>query len=56
MFCLSPKSGFVAEQWVREESKSSESGVNARYCGWTPEMGIRVGMTPDTVCSTVRGL
>jgi hypothetical protein len=33
MFCLSPESGFVTEQWVGEESKTPELGVNAGYCG-----------------------
>ena len=48
MFCLSPESGFVAKQWVGEESKSPESRVNAGYSGWTLETGVRLGMTPET--------
>ena len=54
--CLSPENGFIIIQWVREESKSPESGLNAGYWGWTPEIGVRMGMTPYIVCSTVCGL
>jgi hypothetical protein len=38
-----------ARVWVGEESNSSESGER-RNCGWVPEMGVGVGMTPGTVC------
>jgi hypothetical protein len=48
VFCLSSKSGFVAEQWVGEESKLLESGVNIGYCGWTSETEVGVEMTPET--------
>ena len=43
VFCLSSKSGFVAEQWVREESKSLKSGVNGEYYGWMLETRVGVG-------------
>ena len=32
MFCLSPVSGFVVEQWVGEESKSPKVGAAVWLC------------------------
>jgi hypothetical protein len=46
VFFLSPESGFVAKQWVGEESKSPECGRTPDSAGGHRILWVGVGMTP----------
>jgi hypothetical protein len=52
VFCLWPKSGFIAKQWVGEESKSPESGRTPDSVGVRQILWVGVGMMPGLGMTT----